>query len=429
MSRFRPARWLATAVLLVCLGASSSSAATAERRAASVEPPDPLADGGLHLRSSDQLTATAGASDRRREILLLEWRTLQMRNDRHHDQQALSDKIGWLEADVAELKRAAERLQLEASALAPLPAKGAPVVVAAGDVTASGAAPGSAVDAALPGGSPAKTGTRAAVAAATVDPGEWATYAGLLAAALLLSLLLFRHRAPKRDPLPSVLPVTPSGFGDRSPLPRATDPRGNEDVATVPPVMTADPDGSGPPSVQPARAAALRVVVEPETSAAETAIDLAEIMLTFGRVGGAAKTLQEYLAANPKEAVRPWIRLLQIYQDNGMREEFEAMAQKLNRNFNVEIIRWQAAAGEAATGDVAATVLPLPADEPPALTLEDLPHIRDRIVFFWGGAECLPYLEQLLRDNRDGQRTGFTLPVVEELLFLIELTTARDRAD
>lgn len=78
----------------------------------------PAVDAGLQLRASDELSVAGPSSERRRELLRLEQRTLQMRNDGHHDQQALNDKIGWLEADVAELTRAADRLQGEAPSVA-----------------------------------------------------------------------------------------------------------------------------------------------------------------------------------------------------------------------------------------------------------------------------------------------------------------------
>jgi alkylation response protein AidB-like acyl-CoA dehydrogenase len=58
---------------------------------------------------------------------------------------------------------------------------------------------------------------------------------------------------------------------------------------------------------------------------AAPAIELAEIMLSFGRVSGAARTLEEYVAALPQESARPWIRLLHLYRRNGMRKEFEAL--------------------------------------------------------------------------------------------------------
>jgi hypothetical protein len=125
-------------------------------------------------------------------------------------------------------------------------------------------------------------------------------------------------------------------------------------------------------------------------------------------VQGAAQALQEYIEANPKAALQPWIRLLEIYQGNGMRAEFEALATNLNQNFNVEIVHWdKAMPGERIE-----------------MTLELLPHIRDQIDAMWGSPECLAYLDQLLHDNRDGQRNGFALPVVKEILTLIDMMVA-----
>jgi len=385
-----------------------------------------FAESGLDLRSSDELSAPGAVSDRRRELLLLQLRTLQMRNDQHHDPQALSDKIGWLEADVAELKRAAERLQLEAAALTPLSASAAAAGSPAG-ASATVAGRETAVDTGLPGASSGRIHTRQSTQAAGVDPGEWATYAGLAATALLLSFLLFKHqRTVQREPAPDALNAAPPSLtGDQAPPQRPGDddslplamPRGTRKVASE--------LGAAPSMPLEREVPALtRGDAEPERTAAGTALDLAEIMLSFGRVSGAAKTLQEYVAANPQEALRPWIRLLEIYQANGMREEFEAMALKLNRNFNVEVIHWPT---DEKRADPAAA--PLATDPRKAVTLETIPHVRDRLLSLWGGSECLPYLEQLLRDNRNGQRAGFTLPVVEELLFLIDLLAAREAAD
>jgi len=426
----RAGRHLVAALAFLLVGGS----ACAIDEARSKERPEPdalrlggqLVEGGLELRSSDELSAPSAVSDRRRELLLLQLRTLQMRNDQHHDQQALSDKIGWLEADVAELKRVAEHLQLEAAALTPLSASAATAGSPTG-ASATAAGRETAVDTALPGASTGRSNTRQSTQAAGVDPGEWATYAGLAATALLLSFLLVNHqRTARRESAPGTLTAAPPAIaGDQVPPQRQGDddrlplamPQGIRKVAS---------ESGGAPAVQPERPAPVlaRGDAEPERTAAGTALDLAEIMLSFGRVGGAAKTLQEYVAANPQEALRPWIRLLEIYQANGMQEEFEAMALKLNRNFNVEVIHW---ATDEMRGDPASA--PLATDPRKALTLEAIPHLRDRLVSLWGGAECLPYLEQLLRDNRNGQRAGFTLPVVEELLFLIDLLAVREAAD
>jgi hypothetical protein len=48
-------------------------------------------------------------------------------------------------------------------------------------------------------------------------------------------------------------------------------------------------------------------------------------------------------------------------------------------------------------------------------------HIRDRVIELWGSNECEPYMQSLLRDNRGGLRSGFTIEVVDEILFLIQL--------
>ena len=171
---------------------------------------------------------------------------------------------------------------------------------------------------------------------------------------------------------------------------------------------------SSPTSPQPAAVppVAQDVPPPPEKLEVTPVMELAEIMLSFGRVHGAAQTLQEYIEANPKEALQPWIRLLEIYRENGMRAEFETLAANLNQNFNVEIVHWdKAAQGERVE-----------------MTLELLPHIRDQIDALWGRPECVDYLQKLLRDNRDGQRSGFALPVVKEILVLIDLMVAEKAA-
>jgi hypothetical protein len=174
-----------------------------------------------------------------------------------------------------------------------------------------------------------------------------------------------------------------------------------------------------PPAV-PAPAS-LTSYTGPEIASAAPALELAEIMLSFGRVTGAARTLEEYLAALPQESLRPWIRLLQIYESNGMRKEFEALTLKLNQSLNVEVIRWSG--GEAGEG---LELLLAGGASGKATTLEEIPRICDQIISLWGRPECCPYLEKLLRDNRDGQRSGFTLPIVEEVSFLIDLSGARE---
>jgi hypothetical protein len=151
---------------------------------------------------------------------------------------------------------------------------------------------------------------------------------------------------------------------------------------------------------------------------ANPVMELADIMLSFGRVKGAAQALQEYIDNNPQEALQPWIRLMEVYRMAGMRQEFEAVSRNLNQHFNVAVQHWDES---QESGDEAAPVAP------PAAGLEDIPRLINMVVDLWGEGDVVGYLYQLLRDNRGGGRQGFTLPVVDDIMFLIELKETANR--
>jgi hypothetical protein len=134
----------------------------------------------------------------------------------------------------------------------------------------------------------------------------------------------------------------------------------------------------------------------------ESAMELAEIMLSFGRVQGAAQTLADYIEANPRHSVEPWLKLLEIYHGAGMRAEFEALARHLNQTFNIELLTWE---GRSETR--------FPED------IEAYTHVMAQIQGTWGKPECLAYMQAVMRDNRNGTRAGFPLPVLYDMLMLI----------
>jgi hypothetical protein len=164
---------------------------------------------------------------------------------------------------------------------------------------------------------------------------------------------------------------------------------------------------------------------------ANPVMELADIMLSFGRVKGAAQALQEYIDNSPQEALQPWIRLLEVYRMAEMRPEFESLATNLNQNFNVAIPSWapeQVKLGEQGVDlvlddTVSAQVAALPQ------SIEDMPRIISTVCDLWAEGDVVSYLQQLLRDNRGGKRAGFALPVVEEILFLVELKECANRLD
>jgi hypothetical protein len=159
-----------------------------------------------------------------------------------------------------------------------------------------------------------------------------------------------------------------------------------------------------------------------ENFEANPVMELAEIMLSFGRVKGAAQALQEFIDTNPKEALKPWIRLLDVYRMAGMRHEFERVAGELNTHFNVQVQRWED--GSSDSGHTRIDVLvdsERPITSPTASGLESIPRVVDQVVAGWQSGDAAAVLDDLLRDNRGGARVGFPLPVVDDLLFLIDL--------
>jgi pilus assembly protein FimV len=134
----------------------------------------------------------------------------------------------------------------------------------------------------------------------------------------------------------------------------------------------------------------------------KSAVELADIMMSFGRVKGAAETLAEFIRGNPREAVTPWLKLLEVYRAAGLRAEFDAIAGELNKTFNVTTVRWDNYDALRAS----------------QMSLEDLPHISETLQKSWRTVACQRYLQQLLRDNRNGTRAGFPFAVIDEILTL-----------
>lgn len=122
-------------------------------------------------------------------------------------------------------------------------------------------------------------------------------------------------------------------------------------------------------------------------------------MLAMGLGHGAAQTLAEQIHNEPKQALRHWLKLLEIYRKNGQQEEFERSSEELRQHFNVKPEDWHA--------------------QPDAPhSIEDYPHISARVVELWRTPACLVYLHNMLADNRGGSRAGFPQSVAEEMLLL-----------
>jgi hypothetical protein len=259
--------------------------------------------------------------------------------------------------------------------------------------------------AAAPAAAPAMQAAPAPKARPAAEPSRWhdGLLFGLLAAAVAGTLLWLRGRSQRRA-LPESAdldqPTEPQAARSHlsevdfpldadAPLPRPRQLTERQAVPTQP-----APDLAEDHSI--------------DVAEHESAMELAEIMLSFGRIHGAAQTLADYIEANPRHSVEPWLRLLEIYHGAGMRAEFEALARHLNQTFNIEVLAWEGKGRDLYPDD-----------------LESYPHIMDGVQAGWGTAKCLDYLQHLMRDNRNGTRDGFPVAVLYDILLLIGVLEER----
>ena len=174
-----------------------------------------------------------------------------------------------------------------------------------------------------------------------------------------------------------------------SAVPAISGPRLVSSNTGIPPSSTLNIDQSAPPANEEA------------PPSHEHVLELAEIMMSFGRSEGAAQTLSEFLRDYPKESLIPWLKLLDLYHKGGRRGEYDDLAPKLNRAFNVKVPDWEHFSGPITSESV-----------------EQFAHIMARVNATWPNQDCLDYLTELLRDNRAGTRVGFPLGVIDDILLL-----------
>ena len=265
---------------------------------------------------------------------------------------------------------------------------------------------------------PVREGPAASTSADSGAWHNWAIIGGLLALGLLL---LLRRRSADATPAseasrPARSPMT-EAWPEDAPLGAGMDrQRQSEETSTPddtrpppPPVLEWEPSptraaakppvtelSSDMPTLPPA------ILVEDEPEEHESAVELAEIMLSFGRVAGAAETLEAFIESNPKQAIMPWLKLMEVYHSADMHREFDILAAELNKTFNVRAVTWDNFRDVSTHGG----------------GIEALSHVSSRLQETWGTRQCQAYIDLLVRDNRQGTRMGFELGAVDDLLML-----------
>jgi hypothetical protein len=142
----------------------------------------------------------------------------------------------------------------------------------------------------------------------------------------------------------------------------------------------------------------------------ESVVEEARIFVSMDRTNEAIALLLSHIETQPKGSVQPWVYLLEIYRSQNKKDEYIELAQRFHHTFNVMRPQWE----EAKVTMVVAT------------SLEKFPHIIPHLVTAWMADEAMQYLEDLLKDNRDGKRAGFSLEVLQEIMLLQGILEIRD---
>jgi hypothetical protein len=152
----------------------------------------------------------------------------------------------------------------------------------------------------------------------------------------------------------------------------------------------------------------------------ELALEQARIYVNINRGREAIMLLKSQIQAAPKESLHHWLYLLEIYRDTNQKEEFWQYANKLHETFNVIAPRWD---------------LSTPLDLVAPTSLEEFPHIIENLTQLWGACEesaskCVElkaYIDTLLTDNRNHERTGFSVEVLKEIMLLSDILEVRTK--
>jgi len=132
-------------------------------------------------------------------------------------------------------------------------------------------------------------------------------------------------------------------------------------------------------------------------------LEHAEVFIAHGRPVLAIQLLQNHLEDSPTESPNVWLKLLSLLAKEGSESEYEATVNECNQFFNIKMPRF----AEAANVDTS--------------SIEDHPHIVDRLQGVWGSQFTIGFLDDLIYNQQAQPREGFERGTFEELFFLKQI--------
>ena len=160
----------------------------------------------------------------------------------------------------------------------------------------------------------------------------------------------------------------------------------------------------------------------PEIAAKNTAVEEisdvmqeAEFWISLRDSRRAAEVLEPYATLEQAGSPLPWLYLFDLYIELGEQEKYASLQDHFQRIFNGRVLPWNERIQKP--------------DGIPDHSIEDVPHVMEKIISLWAGEEIVAYLESLLIDDRDGNRVGFDLAIYKEIVFLIGIAHELAQSD
>ena len=121
----------------------------------------------------------------------------------------------------------------------------------------------------------------------------------------------------------------------------------------------------------------------------DSTLQEAKLLMSVNRSSDAIAHLKLTIEAQPKASIGHWLYLLEIFRKLNLKEDFEQYAADLHQAFNVMTPIWY-------DTDVAIYV---------PQSIEEFPHIMEKLYSLWPGELATVYLRNLINDNRGGERS------------------------
>lgn len=142
----------------------------------------------------------------------------------------------------------------------------------------------------------------------------------------------------------------------------------------------------------------------------DSVVEEAKFFVALGHAQRAIDLLVDHIDTNREISAESWIYLMDLYRNLDNKAEFDALAVRFKHGFNVVEPQW----------DSELVDLTVP------VSLDEFPHIENKLVALWGTSKCVNFLTELISDNREGTRAGFSMEVFSEILLLIAIAEMRD---